>query len=99
VFISPAHPKRAETRSFPSFVLVSSKSSKYPRGYASGFDFACGLVGRLFEHPFSRANFNPEHSQLKLKTFRERPPHDDGVLKRAVIFQDGAWNTAHLLKP
>jgi hypothetical protein len=29
----------------PSVVLGSSKSSTYPRGYASGFDFACGLAG------------------------------------------------------
>jgi hypothetical protein len=31
-----------------NFVLGSTKSSTYPRGYASGFDFACGLV----EGPF-----------------------------------------------
>ena len=35
----------------PNFVLVSSKSSTYPRGYAYGFDFACGLVDDCFEHP------------------------------------------------
>jgi hypothetical protein len=29
----------------PNVVLGSPKSSTYPRGYASGFAFACGLVG------------------------------------------------------
>ena len=29
----------------PNFVLVSQESSTYPRGYASGSRFACGLVG------------------------------------------------------
>jgi hypothetical protein len=29
----------------PSGVLGSTKSSKYPRGYACGFVFACGLAG------------------------------------------------------
>ena len=34
-----------------SFVLGSSKSSTYPRGYASGFDFPAALLDGLFEHP------------------------------------------------
>jgi hypothetical protein len=34
-----------------SFVLDSSKSSTYPRGYASGFDSPAGLLNGLFEHP------------------------------------------------
>jgi hypothetical protein len=29
-------------------VLGLAKSSTYPRGYASGFAFACGLVGKPF---------------------------------------------------
>ena len=39
-----------------SFVLGSSKSSTYPRGYASGFDSPAALLNELFEHPsrFSR---------------------------------------------
>ncbi|OAI44514.1 hypothetical protein AYO43_09050 [Nitrospira sp. SCGC AG-212-E16] len=34
-----------------SFVLDSSKSSTYPRGYASGFDSPAALLNGLFEHP------------------------------------------------
>jgi hypothetical protein len=41
----PPCPKRAETRSFPGFVLGSNTSSMYPRRYASGVFFACGRAG------------------------------------------------------
>jgi len=34
-----------------SFVLGSSKSSTYPRGYASGFDSPAASLEGLFEHP------------------------------------------------
>ena len=34
-----------------SFVLGSSKSSTYPRGYASGFDSPAALLDSRFEHP------------------------------------------------
>src|SRR6185295_7147423 len=34
-----------------SFVLGSSKSSTYPRGYASGFDSPAALLNERFEHP------------------------------------------------
>jgi hypothetical protein len=34
-----------------SGVLGSSKSSTYPRGYASGFDSPAALLDELFEHP------------------------------------------------
>jgi hypothetical protein len=34
-----------------SCVLSSSKSSTYPRGYASGFDSPAALLNGLFEHP------------------------------------------------
>ena len=34
-----------------SFVLDSSKSSTYPRGYASGFDSPAALLNGFFEHP------------------------------------------------
>ena len=34
-----------------SFVLSSSKSSTYPRGYASGFDSPAALLDGHFEHP------------------------------------------------
>jgi hypothetical protein len=34
-----------------SGVLSSSKSSTYPRGYASGFDSPAALLDSLFEHP------------------------------------------------
>jgi hypothetical protein len=34
-----------------SFVLGSSKSSTYPRGYASGFDSPAASLDELFEHP------------------------------------------------
>jgi hypothetical protein len=36
---------------FASFVLGSSKSSTYPRGYASGFDSPAALLDKHFEHP------------------------------------------------
>jgi hypothetical protein len=34
-----------------SVVLGSSKSSTYPRGYASGFDSPAALLEGRFEHP------------------------------------------------
>jgi hypothetical protein len=34
-----------------SFVLGSSKSSTYPRGYASGFDSPVAMLEGRFEHP------------------------------------------------
>jgi hypothetical protein len=34
-----------------SFVLSSSKSSTYPRGYASGFDSPAALLEDRFDHP------------------------------------------------
>jgi len=34
-----------------SVVLGSSKSSTYPRGYASGFDSPAALLDGVFEHP------------------------------------------------
>jgi len=34
-----------------SGVLSSSKSSTYPRGYASGFDSPAALLDGHFEHP------------------------------------------------
>ncbi len=42
-----------------SFVLGSSKSSTYPRGYASGFDSPAALLDSLFEHPaYSNSAFH-----------------------------------------
>jgi hypothetical protein len=38
-----------------SFVLGSSKSSTYPRGYASGFNSPAALLDGLFEHPAWRS--------------------------------------------
>jgi hypothetical protein len=38
-------------KKFASGVLSSSKSSTYPRGYASGFDSPAALLDDLFEHP------------------------------------------------
>jgi len=35
----------------PNFVLGSTKSSTYPRGYASGFVSPAALLDDLFEHP------------------------------------------------
>jgi hypothetical protein len=32
-------------KTVPSFVLGSLASSTYPRGYACGANFTCGLVG------------------------------------------------------
>jgi hypothetical protein len=54
-----------------SFVLGSSKSSAYPRGYASGFDSPAALPEDRFEHP-SVSRIAPTVS-LKLFVFR----HDD----------------------
>jgi len=34
----------------PNFVLVSPKSSTYPRGYASGFGSPAVALDDLFEH-------------------------------------------------
>jgi hypothetical protein len=48
---SPAQPQRAETRLSPGFVLDSSNSSTYPRGYASGFDSPAASLNGIFEHP------------------------------------------------
>jgi hypothetical protein len=42
-----------------SFVLGSSKSSTYPRGYASGFDSLAALLDELFEHPADRQALLP----------------------------------------
>src|ERR1051326_6450103 len=42
-----------------SFVLSSSKSSTYPRGYASGFDSLATLLDSLFEHPPPRVPVVP----------------------------------------
>ena len=39
-----------------SGVLSSSKSSTYPRGYASGFDSPAALLDDLFEHPATELN-------------------------------------------
>ncbi len=39
-----------------SIVLGSSKSSTYPRGYASGFDSPAALLDELFEHPAQPAS-------------------------------------------
>jgi len=47
-----------------SFVLGSSKSSTYPRGYVSGFDSPAALLNGLFEHPaffkFMSATLQPQ---------------------------------------
>src|ERR1043165_4840686 len=48
-FIFP--PVSRMLKKFASFVLSSSKSSTYPRGYASGFDSLATLLDSLFEHP------------------------------------------------
>jgi hypothetical protein len=45
-----------------SFVLGSSKSSTYPRGYASGFDSPAALLDNLFEHPVGRSQFPQTYS-------------------------------------
>jgi hypothetical protein len=40
-----------------SIVLGSSKSSTYPRGYASGFDLPAALLDGLFEQPARHRSF------------------------------------------
>jgi hypothetical protein len=49
--VSAAHSNSRMLKKSTSFVLGSSKSSKYPRGYASGFDSHAALLDGLFEHP------------------------------------------------
>ena len=46
-----------------SFVLGSSKSSTYPRGYASGFDSPAALLDGHFEHPVSYFFMWQRHSE------------------------------------
>ena len=62
---SPAHPRRAKTRRFPSFTFDSSQFSAYPSGnelpgssgragenyYASSFLSPAPSLDDLFEHP------------------------------------------------
>ncbi|HET7058031.1 MAG TPA: hypothetical protein VFI05_04820, partial [Nitrospiraceae bacterium] len=40
----------AMLKTVPSFVLNSTKSSTYPRGYASGFVSSAALLDNRFEH-------------------------------------------------
>jgi hypothetical protein len=47
-----------------SFVLDSSKSSTYPRGYASGFESPAALLNGLFEHPARGRVRNVEWQRL-----------------------------------
>jgi hypothetical protein len=50
-----------------SFVLGSSKSSTYPRGYASGFDSPAALLDSLFERPADYSEESPyELSQYRV---------------------------------
>jgi len=42
-----------------SVVLGSSKSSTYPRGYASGFDSPAALLDGLFEYPAGSRSLVP----------------------------------------
>jgi hypothetical protein len=44
------------------FVLGSSKSSTYPRGYASGFDSTAALLVELFEHPADYSDTTALHT-------------------------------------
>jgi len=46
-----------------SGVLSSSKSSTYPRGYASGFDSPAALLDDLFEHPTGVYSYNPRRAE------------------------------------
>ena len=45
-----------------SGVLGSSKSSSYPRGYASGFESPAALLDGLFEHPAGSASYCPRRA-------------------------------------
>ena len=47
----PPNLVRAETRTFPGFVLGLKKSSTYPRGYASGFFSPAASLDDGFAHP------------------------------------------------
>jgi hypothetical protein len=49
--VSAAHSNSRMLKKSANFVLGSSKSSTYPRGYASGFDSPAALLDGLFEHP------------------------------------------------
>src|SRR6185295_4313573 len=48
---SSNHPSSRLLKTPANIVLTSEKSSTYPRGYASGVFFGCGLVGGRFEQP------------------------------------------------
>ena len=50
-----------------SFVLGSSKSSTYPRGYASGFDSPAALLDGLFEHPARVLQLSRMYNTVKLQ--------------------------------
>ena len=49
-----------------SVVLGSSKSSTYPRGYASGFDSPAALPDDLFDHPVGVFSFRPRYAGSRL---------------------------------
>jgi hypothetical protein len=58
-----------------SFVLDSSKSSTYPRGYASGFNSPAALLSGLFEHPakvFSPCSRQTVHQSVTMSKWFSR---------------------------
>jgi hypothetical protein len=48
-----------------SGVLSSSKSSTYPRGYASGFDSPAALLDDLLEHPAAIYSGYPRRAEKR----------------------------------
>ena len=56
-----------------SFVLGSSKSSTYPRGYASGFDSPAALLDGLFEHLLrKRGTDTNKHEALRSEHLQDK---------------------------
>jgi hypothetical protein len=61
------------------FVLGSSKSSTYPRGYASGFDSPTALLDKLFKHPAGVVLHRDTHTDpwLSFSTACPQSPLED----------------------
>src|SRR5580765_2029729 len=57
-----------------SFVLVSSKSSTYPRGYASGFDSPAASLDGLFEHPPGHFSCHSMRTDVEPCAYHDRFP-------------------------
>jgi hypothetical protein len=71
-----------------SFVLGSSKSSTYPRGYASGFDSPAALLDGLFEHPAGAHSCRGTRSDYRNSRVQHRFSASCYVFRTAYRFAD-----------